>query len=122
MNKYLVKDIFNTKALTMAPTRDGYGKGLLEAGEKDQRVVVLCADLAESTRSHWFKEKYPERFIEVGVAEQNMATIAAGIANYGKIPFISSYAAFSPGRNNEQIRTTISLNNLPVKIAGAHAG
>ena len=122
LNKFLVKDIFNTKALQMAPTRDGYGKGLLKAGEKDQRVVVLCADLAESTRSHWFMEKYPERFIEVGVAEQNMATIAAGMANYGKIPFISSYAAFSPGRNNEQIRTTISLNNLPVKIAGAHAG
>lgn len=106
----------------MAPTRDGYGKGIVRAGEKDQRVVVLCADLAESTRSHWFKEKYPERFIEVGVAEQNMATVAAGMANYGKISFISSYAAFSPGRNNEQIRTTISLNNLPVKIAGAHAG
>ncbi len=122
LNKYLVKDIFNTKALAMVPTRDGYGKGLLKAGEKDQRVVVLCADLAESTRSHWFKEKYPERFIELGVAEQNMATVAAGMANYGKIPFISSYATFSPGRNNEQIRTTISLNNLPVKIAGAHAG
>ena len=106
----------------MAPTRDGYGKGLLKAGEKDQRIVVLCADLAESTRSHWFMEKFPERFVEIGVAEQNMATIAAGMANYGKIPFISSYAAFSPGRNNEQIRTTISLNNLPVKIAGAHAG
>jgi len=122
MNKFLVKNIFDTKNLEMLPTRDGYGKGLLKAGEKDERVVVLCADLAESTRSHWFKEKYPERFIEVGVAEQNMATIAAGLANYGKIPFISSYAAFSPGRNNEQIRTTISLNNLPVKIAGAHAG
>ena len=122
MHKYLVKNLFDTKSLAMAPTRDGYGKGLLKAGEKDQRVVVLCADLAESTRSHWFKEKYPERFIEVGVAEQNMATVAAGMANYGKIPFISSYAAFSPGRNNEQIRTTISLNNLPVKIAGAHAG
>lgn len=122
MNKFLVKNLFDTKSLTMAPTRDGYGKGLLELGQKDERVVVLCADLAESTRSHWFMEKYPKRFIEVGVAEQNMATIAAGIANYGKIPFISSYAAFSPGRNNEQIRTTISLNNLPVKIAGAHAG
>ena len=122
MNKFLVKNIFDKSKLEMVPTRDGYGKGLLKAGEKDQRVVVLCADLAESTRSHWFKEKYPERFIEVGVAEQNMATIAAGMANYGKIPFISSYAAFSPGRNNEQIRTTISLNNLPVKVAGAHAG
>lgn len=122
MSKFLVKNLFNTKSLVMEPTRDGYGKGLVKAGEKDQRVVVLCADLAESTRSHWFKEKFPERFIELGVAEQNMATVAAGMANYGKIPFISSYAAFSPGRNNEQIRTTISLNNLPVKIAGAHAG
>lgn len=105
-----------------AHTRDGYGKGVVELGEKDERIVVLCADLAESTRSHWFKEKFPERYVELGVAEQNLATIASGMANYGKIPFISSYAVFSPGRNNEQIRTTISLNNLPVKIMGAHAG
>lgn len=121
MNKniYLIEDLAKAEK---APTRDGYGKGLVEAGEKDDRVVVLCADLTESTRSHWFREKFPERFIELGVAEQNMATIAAGLANYGKIPFISSYAVFSPGRNNEQIRTTISLNNVPVKIAGAHAG
>ncbi len=104
------------------PTRDGYGKGLVDAGEKDERVVVLCADLAESTRSHWFKEKFPDRYIELGVAEQNMATVASGLANYGKIPFISSYAVFSPGRNNEQIRTTVSLSKLPVKICGAHAG
>lgn len=122
MNKFLVKNLFDKSTLEMLPTRDGYGKGLLKAGEKDERVVVLCADLAESTRSHWFLEKYPERFVELGVAEQNMATVAAGMANYGKIPFISSYAVFSPGRNNEQIRTTIALNNLPVKIAGAHAG
>ena len=94
----------------------------MEAGEKDEKVVVLCADLTESTRSNLFKEKFPERFVEVGVAEQGMATIAAGMANYGKIPFISSYAAFSPGRNWEQIRTTIALNDVPVKIAGAHAG
>jgi transketolase len=83
---------------------------------------VLCADLEESTRSHWFHQKFPDRYIELGVAEQNMATVAAGLANYGKIPFISSYAAFSPGRNNEQIRTTISINNVSVKIGGAHAG
>ncbi|MDO8574869.1 MAG: transketolase C-terminal domain-containing protein [bacterium] len=121
MNKeaYLIEDLSKAEKV---PTRDGYGKGLVELGEKDDRVVVLCADLAESTRSHWFKEKFPERYIELGVAEQNMATVAAGLANYGKIPFISSYAVFSPGRNNEQIRTTISLNNLPVKICGAHAG
>ena len=116
---FLIEDLSKAEKV---PTRDGYGKGLVDAGLKDERVVVLCADLAESTRSHWFKEKFPERFIELGVAEQNMATIAAGLANYGKIPFISSYAVFSPGRNNEQIRTTISLNNVPVKIAGAHAG
>src|SRR5260221_2072972 len=106
----------------LVPTRDGYGKGLVKAGEQDERVVVLCADLAESTRSLEFKEKFPTRFIEMGVAEQNMAVVASGLANYGKIPFMSSYATFSPGRNNEQIRTNISLNNVPVKIAGAHAG
>lgn len=106
----------------MLPTRQGYGEGLVIAGEADERVVVLCADLTESTKSDLFKKKFPERFVEVGVAEQNLATLAAGMANYGKIPFISSYAAFSPGRNWEQIRTTIALNELPVKIAGAHAG
>jgi transketolase len=105
-----------------AATRDGFGKGLLELGETDERVVALCADLAESTRMLAFREKYPDRYIELGVAEQNLATVASGLANYGKIPFIASYAAFSPGRNNEQIRTTISLNNVPVKIVGSHAG
>ena len=115
-------DSLNPEALQMVATRDGYGKGLVEAGEKDPRVVVLCADLTESTRSHWFAEKFPERFIEIGVAEQNLALVASGMANYGKIPFISSYATFSPGRNNEQIRTNICINNVPVKIAGAHAG
>lgn len=104
------------------PTRDGYGKGLAEAGEKDERVIALCADLTESTRTEWFKEKFPERFVQVGVAEQLLATVASGMANYGKIPFIASYAAFSPGRNWEQIRTTIALNDVPVKIAGCHAG
>ena len=121
-NIKLVEDIFNTKALEHLATRDGFGKGVVEVGERDERIVVLCADLAESTRSHWFKEKFPERFIEVGVAEQNLATVAAGLAVYGKIPFITSYAAFSPGRNNEQIRTTISINDVPVKICGMHAG
>jgi transketolase len=106
----------------MAATRDGFGKALLQLGERDARVVALCADLSESTRVEEFKKKYPERFVEVGVAEQNLATLASGLANYGKIPFIASYAAFSPGRNNEQIRTTISINNVPVKIAGMHAG
>lgn len=103
-------------------TRDGFGRALLELGDTNKHVVVLCADLAESTRVLAFKEKFPDRYIEIGVAEQNLATVASGMANYGKIPFIASYAAFSPGRNNEQIRTTISLNNVPVKIAGMHAG
>ena len=115
-NKIFKKDI-EKKA-----TRDGYGEGLIIAGEKDERVVVLSADVGESTRASYFKEKFPERYIEVGVAEQALATIASGMANYGKIPFISSYAVFSPGRNWEQIRTTIALNDVPVKIAGAHAG
>ncbi len=106
----------------MIATRQGYGKGVVEAGKLDERVVVLCADLTESTNSHWFAEAFPNRFVQMGVAEQNMATVAAGMANYGKIPFIASYAAFSPGRNYEQIRTTICINNVPVKIVGAHAG
>lgn len=105
-----------------APTRDGFGAGLLELGAQDARVVVVCADLAESTRVLPFKEKYPGRYVEVGVAEQNLATVGSGLAAAGKIPFITSYATFSPGRNNEQIRTTIALNRQPVKIAGSHAG
>jgi len=106
------------KDIEMVATRQGYGEGLVIAGEKDEKVVVLTADLKESTRSILFEERFPERFIEVGVAEQALATIAAGMANY----FISSYAVFSPGRNWEQIRTTIALNDVPVKIGGAHAG
>lgn len=104
------------------PIRNGYGEGLLIAGERDKDVVVLCADLTESTRSEAFAKKFPERFFEIGVAEQNLATIAAGLGISGKIPFISSYATFSPGRNWEQIRTTISYNDSNVKIAGHHAG
>lgn len=114
--KIFDKDIENV------PIRNGYGDGLVIAGDADKNVVVLCADLTESTRSHKFAEKYPERFFEVGVAEQNLATIAAGLGVMGKIPFISSYATFSPGRNWEQIRTTISYNDSNVKIAGSHAG
>lgn len=108
--------------IEQVPTRNGYGEGLVAAGEQNEKVVALCADLTESTRTQDFAKKFPERFIEVGVAEQGMATIASGMANYGKIPFIASYAAFSPGRNWEQIRTTIALNDVPVKICGAHAG
>jgi transketolase len=104
------------------PIRDGYGDGLVLAGEADPNVVALCADLTESTRSEAFAKKFPERFFEIGVAEQNMATIAAGLGVSGKIPFIASYATFSPGRNYEQIRTTIAYNDSNVKIAGHHAG
>ncbi|PIT96597.1 transketolase, partial [Candidatus Campbellbacteria bacterium CG10_big_fil_rev_8_21_14_0_10_35_52] len=118
----LVENIFDINSIKQSPTRDGFGRGLVEAGEKDERIVALCADLSESTRMRWFQEKFPKRYIEIGVAEQNLATVASGLANYGKIPFIASYAVFSPGRNNEQIRTTISLNNVPVKIVGSHAG
>lgn len=106
----------------MIPTRNGYGEGLVRAGEENPNVVVLAADLTESTRAHLFAEKFPDRFFQIGVAEQNMATIAAGFGISGKIPFISSYAVFSPGRNYEQIRTTIAYNDSNVKIAGAHAG
>jgi len=105
-----------------APTRDGFGSGSVEAGKADARVVVLCADVAESTRAEKFEREFPERFIEMGVAEQNMATVAAGMAAAGKIPFIASYAVFNPSRNYEQIRTTIALNNMPVNICGMHAG
>jgi len=105
-----------------APTRDGYGTGLVAAGDASNDVVALCADLTESTRVEAFMEKYPERFFELGVAEQNMATVAAGLGVTGKIPFIASYATFSPGRNWEQIRTTVAYNNANVKIAGHHAG
>jgi transketolase len=104
------------------PIRKGFGEGLLAAGEADPNVVGLCADLTESTQMHFFKEKFPNRFIEMGVAEQNLVTVASGMAAMGKIPFVTSYAMFSPGRNWEQIRTTICYNDRPVKIAGSHAG
>lgn len=111
-----------TDAIEKAPTRDGLGKGSVEAGRADANVVVLSADLGDSTRASWFQKEFPERFVEVGVAEQNLATVASGMAAVGKIPFIASYAAFSPGRNYEQIRTTIALNDVPVKVCGMHAG
>lgn len=100
----------------------GFGRGLLKAAEEDSNVVGLCADLTDSTSMNLFKDKFPERFVEVGVAEQNLVTVASGMAAAGKIPFASSYAAFCPGRCWEQIRTTICLNNQNVKIVGSHAG
>jgi transketolase len=104
------------------PTRNGYGEGLLELGELDKNVVVLTADLAESTRVEAFQKKYPDRFIECGVAEQNMMGIAAGLALYGKTPFVSSYAVFSPGRSWDQLRVSVCYSQANVKVAGAHTG
>lgn len=104
------------------PIRKGFGQGLLQAGEIDANVVALCADLTESTQMHFFKERFPERFVQIGVAEQNLVTVASGMSALGKIPFVSSYAMFSPGRNWEQIRTTVAYNNRKVVIVGSHAG
>lgn len=104
------------------PTRKGFGRGLVKAGEADERVVALCADLTGSVQIEPFAKAFPERFVEVGIAEQNLVTVASGMAAFGKIPFTASYAAFSPGRNWEQIKTTAALNDQPVKVVGAHAG
>ncbi|MEI6042245.1 MAG: transketolase C-terminal domain-containing protein [bacterium] len=103
-------------------TRKGFGEGLLLAGKYDEKIVALSADLTESTQVHLFKNAFPNRFIEVGVAEQNLASVASGLAASGKIPVIASYAIFNPGRNWEQIRTTICYNNRKVVVAGSHAG
>ena len=119
---HLDEKIQTNLAPLQVPSRNGYGEGLLEAGKRDERVVALSADLTESTRTLPFAETFPKRFIQVGIAEQNMASVAAGMSAMGKIPFIASYAMFSPGRNWEQIRTTIAYNNSNVKIIGAHAG
>lgn len=118
---HLVDSLFD-KNIEKKPTRDGFGLGTVEAGKANPNVVVLCADLSESTRAEWFQKEFPDRFIEMGIAEQNMAATAAGFALAGKVPFIASYAAFSPGRNYEHIRTTIALNEANVKIGGMHAG
>lgn len=116
---HLVEDL--SKIETIA-SRDGYGEGVVEAGKKNTNVVVLCCDLTESTRSDTFKKEFPDRFIELGVAEQNMAGVGAGMALSGKVPFVASYAVFSPGRNWDQIRVSICYTNANVKIIGAHAG
>ena len=119
MSVNLVKDIHNPK---FDGLRAGFGKGLLSSGMKDQNIVALCADLVGSTKMDIFADEFPERFIEVGIAEQNLAATASGLAAMGKIPFTSSYAAFHPGRSWEQIKTTICMNNQNVKIVGSHTG
>ena len=123
MNKDLALSPKIFKAdIDFIPNRKGFGEGLLAAGKSDDQIVALSADLTESTQMHLFAEAFPERFIEIGVAEQNLATVASGLASVGKLPFITSYAGFSPGRNWEQIRTTIALNNRAVVVVGSHAG
>lgn len=119
---YQLRDDIYSSDVPEEPIRAGFGRGLVRAGGDNEAVVALCADLTESTQMHLFREKFPERFVEVGIAEQNLVTVASGMARAGKIPFTSSYAAFSPGRNWEQIRTTTTLNNQPVKVVGSHAG
>ncbi len=104
------------------PMRDGYGKALLRLIEADKRVVALDADVAKSTRTVWVRDQYPENFIDMGIAEQDMAGTAAGLALGGMIPFATTYCVFLAGRAWDQIRTTICYNNLNVKLAGAHAG
>lgn len=122
MNDFSLQSELFSDDIKQEATRVGFGRGLKAAGEASEQVVALSADLTESTQISLFKEAFPERFIEIGVAEQNLVTVASGLARAGKIPFTSSYAAFSPGRNWEQIRTTICLNDMPVKIVGSHAG
>ena len=121
LQNHLNKKLFSPEC-EQVPIRKGLGEGLVIAGEKDASIVALCADLTESTQMHLFKKKFPERFVEMGVAEQNLASVASGMSAMGKLPVISSYAMFSPGRNWEQIRTTICYNDRKVVIAGSHAG
>jgi len=103
-------------------TRDGFGEGLLNLGEENENVVALSADVSNSCRMNFFAEKFPKRFFQIGVAEQNLVGVAAGLAVSGKIPFMATYAVFSPGRTLEQIRTAIAYNDANVKIAGHHSG
>ncbi|MFN3910253.1 MAG: transketolase family protein [Candidatus Anstonellaceae archaeon] len=117
----LVENIFSSDIKSI-PTRDGWGRALEELGGEDENICALTADLSGSVRTEWFEKKYPFRFFNCGVAEQNMASVAAGLALEGKNVFFSSFAVFSPGRNWDQIRVNIAYNNLNVKIIGAHAG
>lgn len=118
---HLAKTLFRDSQ-PLEPTRDGYGKGLLEAGEKNPDIVVLTGDLKESTRTLWFEERFPDRFIEMGIAEQNMVAVATGLSFEGKIPFVATYAVFCPGRCWDQIRISVCYQHANVKLSGAHAG
>lgn len=118
---HLVSDLL-AKDIVVEPIRKGFGRGLVKAAEQNEHVVGCSADLTESTAMNGFAEKFPNRFVEIGIGEQNLVTVGSGLAAQGKIPFVSSYAAFCPGRCWEQIRTTICLNERPVKVVGSHAG
>jgi transketolase len=113
--------LFDTD-VEQAPIRAGFGEGLVLAGRADERVVAMCCDLTESTKMDAFAKEFPKRFFEMGIMEQSSVSVASGMAAMGKIPFVSSYAMFSPGRSWEQIRTTICYNDRPVKLVGSHAG
>ena len=115
-------DYRNAGELKSVPTRNGFGEGLIEAGNRNANVLGICADLAESTRMEGFKKAHPAQYIEIGVAEQMLVALAGGLAATGKVPWIASYAMFNPGRSWEQVRTIMALNEANVKIAGAHAG
>lgn len=110
------------KILAEKDTRSGFGEGLVEAGKENPNVVALCADLSPSVRMDLFQKEFPERFIEVGIAESNMVSIASGMALSGKVPFVGSFAAFSTGRTYDQIRQSVAYSDTNVKIAGSHAG
>lgn len=120
--KAFIKKTLFSESIDQKPTRDGFGHGLVEAGDANDQVVALCCDLVESTRTQWFAEKYPERFIEVGVAEQNAVGMAAGMALSGKVAFVTSYATFCPGRAWDQVRVSVCYQNANVKVIGSHAG
>ena len=121
-NYNMLRDTLFTLKEEEKATREGFGEGLISAGEENEKVVALCADLTDSVKMDTFRDKFRSRFFEVGITEQAMSGVASGMARMGYIPFMASYAMFSPGRNWEQIRTTIAYNNQPVKIVGAHAG
>lgn len=118
---HLIEKPFS-KNIEMIATRNGYGEGIVEAAAKNTDIVVVCADLTDSTRNTEFKKQFPERFIQVGVQEQLLAAMGAGLWMGGKIPYITSYAMFCPGRAWEQVRTNICLNEANVKVIGSHAG
>ena len=113
---------FSLEAPEMRPSRDGYGLGLVAAGKADPNVVAIGADITASTRVDWFRDQFPERFYNMGIAEQNQMNVAAGMSLMGKVPFVTNYGVFLAGRSWDQIRTTICYNNLNVKLGGAHGG